>query len=441
LKKKLSKYINSKKLFKKEDKILIAISGGMDSVVLTELLNLLKYNISLAHCNFHLRSEESNKDEAFVKKLAKKLNLKLHIKHFNTEVFAKENSYSIEEAARILRYNWFEDIRKKLSLNYIATAHHLDDKIETFFINITAGTGIRGIRSIKEKNDKIVRPLLFAKRKDIENYANENNIEYRTDKSNFETKFIRNKFRHEILPKFSEINPSFQETMSKNFDIFSNIEKIYDNYIYNSSKKIVSFKNDLVYINLKKLLKEIVPETLLFEIIKKYGFNYSQTQDILKFEDKLQSGKHFFSKKYRLIINRKDLIISKISEIDNGVFFIEENQIEIDKPVALRIKIIENNKSFKLIKDKKIAYFDADKIKFPLKLRIRKDGDFFHPFGMKGKKLISDYFTDIKLNTFEKENVYLLISNGKIIWIVGHRTDDKFKITSKTKNILVIQMQ
>ncbi len=437
----LKEYIISKKLIQKGDKILVAISGGMDSVVLTELLYLLKYNISLAHCNFHLRGEESNKDEAFVKKLATKLNLKLHIKHFDTETFAKENSYSIEEAARLLRYNWFEEIRHKNSLDYIATAHHLDDKIETFFINITAGTGIRGIRSIKEKNNNIIRPLLFAKRRDIENYVNKNNIEYRTDKSNFETKFIRNKFRHEILPKFSDINPSFQETMSKNFDIFSNIEKIYDNYIDNSSKKVVSYKNGLVYINLKKLLKEIVPETLLFEIIKKYGFNYSQTSDILQFEDNIQSGKQFFSKKYRLLINREDLIISKISEVNNDIFYIEENQNRIDKPITLKLGIIKNNKNFKLIKDKKIAYFDADKIKFPLKIRTRKNGDFFHPFGMNGKKLISDYFTDIKLSTFEKESSYLLLSENNIIWVIGLRTDNKFKITNETKNVLVIQMQ
>ncbi|NPA45324.1 MAG: tRNA lysidine(34) synthetase TilS, partial [Chlorobi bacterium] len=247
-------------------------------------------------------------------------------------------------------------------------------------------------------------------------------------------------FRHEILPKFSEVNPSFKDTMSRNFEIFSNIEKIYDDYIKKSSKKIVSYKNDLIYINLKSLLKEVAPKTLLFEIIKEYGFNYSQTSDILQFDDKMQSGKQFFSKKYRLLKNRENLIISKVSEINNDVFYIEENQSEIKEPISLKFKVVEKNKDFKIVKDKNIAFFDADKIKFPLLLRTRKDADFFHPFGMKGKKLISDYFTDIKLNTFEKENTYLLISDNKIIWVVGHRTDERYKVNDKTKKVLIVSL-
>lgn len=438
---KLQKFIKNKNLFKKEDKILVAISGGMDSVMLTNLLYSLNYDITLAHCNFNLRGAESDKDEIFVRKLAKELNIKIYIKHFDTEQFAKENLYSIEEAARILRYNWFEEIRQKYSLDYIATAHHLDDKIETFFINITAGTGIKGIRSIKEKNNKIVRPLLFAKRNEIENWVNKQNLEFRTDESNFETKFIRNKFRHEILPKFSEINPSFQETMSKNFEIFSDIEKIYDNFIETSSKKIVSYKNELVYINLKLLLQEIVPQTILFEIIKKYGFNYSQTNDILKTNENTKSGQIYLSDNYRIIKDRDNLIIDKIKQKEENVFFIEETQANISSPIYLEIKKIKRTDNFKINKDKNIAYFDADKIKFPLKIRTKKDGDFFYPFGMKGKKLISNYYIDSKLNTFEKENTFLLLSEENIIWIIANRTDERYKITNKTQNILIIQKQ
>jgi len=439
LESKLFKFIKSNNIFTKEDKILVAISGGMDSVVLTHLLSFHNYNISLAHCNFNLRGVESDKDEEFVKKLAKELNLNLDFKHFDTEKFAINNSYSIEEAARILRYNWFEKIRKENKLDFIATAHHLDDKIETFFINITAGTGIRGIRSIKSRNNKIVRPLLFAKRNDIEKWAFKNNISYRIDKSNFDTKFTRNKFRHDILPLFKDVNPAFEDTMSKNFEIFSDIEKIYNHYIEKVLKEIISNKNSLIYIDLKKLLTQIVPKTVLFEIIKNYGFNYSQTFDILKFEDKMQTGKQFSSKKYRIIKDRKFLIISKKENSEKEVFFIEENREEIKKPFRLKIEKKERTKGFKIIKDRNIAYFDADKILFPLKLRNKKDGDTFYPFGMKGKKLISDYFTDIKLNTYEKERIYLLISEKKIIWVVGHRTNDKFKITDKTKNILIIK--
>jgi len=439
LEKKVETNIISEKLFSKNDNILVAISGGCDSVALTHILKKLNFNISLAHCNFKLRGKDSDKDELFVKNLAEKLKLPLFIKNFDTTKFAKNNNYSIEEAARILRYDWFEEIRTKQSLDYIAVAHHLDDKIETFFINIIAGTGIRGIRSIKAKNNKVVRPLLFAKRNDIESWCLTNKINYRTDNSNFETKFIRNKIRHNILPVFNEINPSFSDTMFKNFKTFSDFELIYNQYVSNAEKKILKKRNNFIYLNIEQLLNEVAPITALFELLSPYGFNSTQITDIVDNLDTMQSGKEFTSSDYRLIKDRTSLIIKKKSSLKHKEYLINENQKNIKSPLPLQIDIQEYTETFKLLKSNNIAYFDAGKIKFPLIIRKKIEGDYFYPFGMKGKKLLSDFFTDIKLNRFEKEDTFLLLSGKDIIWIIGYRTDEKYKITDKTKQVLVIK--
>ncbi|MCF6365341.1 MAG: tRNA lysidine(34) synthetase TilS [Bacteroidales bacterium] len=439
MEKQVAKYINSQNLFSRKDKILIALSGGCDSVALTHLLEKLNYKITLAHCNFNLRAHESDTDELFVKKLAEKLKIQLFTKSFETKEFADSNNFSIEEAARILRYNWFEEIRLKESLDYIATAHHLDDKIETFFINLIAGTGIKGIRSIKEKNNKIVRPLLFAKKNEIELWCKKNSIEYRTDKSNYDTKFIRNKLRHKVIPIIKEINPSFSDTMLKNFDIFSEFEKIYNNYVHNAANKIISYRNNLIFLNIEQLKREDAPISSLFEILTAYGFNSAQTINIFKHIDTMQSGKIFISESYRLIKDRAHLIIKKNTKNNNTEYQINSVKKHISSPLPLKIDIQPNTPQFNILKEKNIAYFDADKVKFPLILRNKKKGDYFYPFGMKGKKPLSDYFTDIKLNIFEKEECYLLVSGKDILWIIGYRTDDRYKITEKTKRVLIIK--
>ncbi len=433
-------YIKSQNLFEKKDKILVAISGGCDSVALSYLLKKMNFKFSLAHCNFNLRGKDSDKDEQFVKNIASKQNLKIYIESFDTISFAKQNNYSIEEAARILRYKWFEELRRKYSYDYIATAHHLNDRIETFFINIIAGTGIKGIRSIKAKNNKIVRPLLFAKRTDIEKWCILNKIEFRTDKSNSDIKFIRNKIRHEIFPRYKEINPAFERTMAKNFDVFSDIEKIYNQYIEDSFKSIVSKRKDLIYINIQLLMNEVAPKTVLFEIINKFGYNASQSDSIFKNIDLIQTGKVFHSKNYRLIKDRKNLILKKnIKKYDN-IFYVYENHEKIQNPISLSFKILSMSDNFENLKDKDVAYFDADKVVFPIVIRTKRDADIFYPFGMKGKKLVSNYFTDIKLNLFEKEETFLLISNKEIMWIIGYRTDDRYKITGETKRVLIVKL-
>lgn len=438
---KIKKYILKNKLFTHKDRILITVSGGADSVFLLYVLHNLGYKTGIAHCNFKLRKEESDKDEIFVKKIAEKLKIQFHKTSFNTPEFAKKNKYSIEEAARILRYEWFEKIRKLHKYQFIATGHHAGDNIETFFIKLTNGTGIKGLSGIKPKNNKIVRPLLSVTRQEIEEYCKQNNISFRTDASNFDTKFTRNKFRHNILPLFSEINGAFEKNMIKNLEIINDIQKIYNLAIENAKEKCLENKNNnTTEISINCLENQIAPKTFLFEFLRDFGFNSSQTNSIYLTLNNTEE-KHFFSEKFELIKDKKKLIIIHKKNKKTKVIEIKNDIAKINNNLLITFEKILYDENFTIEKNQNIAYFDADKLKFPLKIRTRKQGDFFHPFGMKGKKLLSDYFTDLKLNSYEKDNTFLLISGNDIIWVIGKRTDDRYKITKNTKHIYIAKLQ
>ncbi len=431
------KYISENNLFETKDKILATVSGGADSVVMLHLLLNAGYYCGIAHCNFMLRGKDADDDEIFTQNLANKLKIPFFVARFETKKIAKINKYSIEEAARILRYNWFEEIRKNEKFNYIATAHHANDNTETFFINLTAGTGIRGLSGIKNKIGKIVRPILFAQKNDIEKYCTEKKIKFRTDKSNFENKFIRNKFRNKILPIFKEINPSFHRTMNQNIKILNDIEKIYVNAIKEAKKKCITKKNNQIIIDINNLKSQTAPETFLFEFLKKYNFSSRQSSDIFNSIDK-ESGKQFFNKKYKLIKDRKHLIITENRVVKFNEKKIKKNKKEITNPIQLKIEIYIRNNNFVIDKNPNIAYIDADKINFPFTVRNWKKGDFFYPLGMRGRKLLSDFFIDNKFNRFQKESIFLLCCGDKIVWIIGKRLDNRFKINKNTKKILKI---
>ena len=437
---KFENYIKQNKLFHKEDKILLALSGGCDSVALFWLLKKLNYKFSAAHCNFNLRNKDSENDEIFTENLCNKSDIQLFKTSFKTKEFAENNKLSIEDAARKLRYAWFEKIRIENNFSYILTAHHLDDKIETFFINITKGTGIKGLRSISAKKNNIIRPLLFAKKEEIENYCSENNIRYRTDQSNFDTDFLRNKFRHEILPAFKKINPKFQNRMLKNFEIFNDLEKIYNDYIESNKQIVIENRKNLIYIDLEKLLNTPAPLSLLYEIIRPYGFKSSQNEHILTNINNLQTGKLFFSKTHRILKDTKYLIIDTVSETKKNELFYIENETELNEfPVKLSFERTQTIPS-ELKTENDTALINEDKLSYPLLLRKFKEADYFYPFGMKGKKLLSDFFTDKRINRFERENCWILTTNkNEIIWLIGYRTDDRFKITEKTQKILQIK--
>jgi tRNA(Ile)-lysidine synthase len=433
-------FIKKEDLFSPADKLLLTVSGGVDSVAMCELLNKASVDFGIAHCNFKLRGKESDEDELFVEKLAEKYQVPFHSISFNTNSFAKKNKLSIQAAARELRYEWFEEIRLQFAYTYIATAHHQDDSIETFFINLIRGTGIAGLHGILPKQGCIIRPLLFTGKDDILAFAKKNKLRHREDSSNTSDKYLRNKIRQKIIPVLKELNPKISSTLLKDIDHLRDVEKIYRNEIGNKKQKILRIKKSTIYLSIARL-KELEPLTAyLFEFLRPYGFNPSSVEEIVSSLGKI-SGKQFFSATHRLVHDRKDLIIQKKEALNP-----EKKSITIKKSQ----KKVETDELFLQLKQgpvgtffshsSKCAVLDFDKLSFPLKVRKWQQGDVFQPLGMKGKKKLSDFFIDRKLSIAEKENTWLLLSEEKIVWVIGQRIDDRFKVTDKTRKIYFAEL-
>lgn len=438
---KLEAFVSENNLFCKNDRILIALSGGVDSVVLAHLMLKANYDIALAHCNFHLREEESNRDEAFVRSWAEKNGVRLFVKEFDTFAYMKENKLSLEMAARDLRYQWFDFLLKEYGFSYLATAHHLDDSIETFFINLLRGTGIAGLHGIQAKNDKIVRPLLFATREEILSYAKKNSISFVEDSTNSETKFTRNKIRHNLFPVLRELNPNFEFALKKDIEHLRDTEFVFRREIEKVKQEIIEKEKDVFKIKIERL-QELTPLNIyLYEILSEYGFNETHINDILLCLTE-NSGKQFFSKTHRLLKDRQYIFIDKIKdESKNDFFLINQEQGSLIYPLRMQMEVMRDLKFINISKSKNIAMLDFDLLKFPLVLRKWRQGDCFVPFGMKKEKKLSDYFTANKYSLIDKENQWILCSEEKIIWIVGERIDDRFRISNTTKNILKIEVE
>lgn len=433
---KLKKHINDNFSFLTEKKLLIAISGGIDSVVLTHLLHKLNYNITLAHCNFKLRETESDLDEEFVKKLGNKLTIKTFTTFFNTKEYAQKNKVSIQIAARELRYNWFTALVNQYNFDYILTAHHADDNIETFLINLIRGTGLKGLTGIPKHNKNIIRPLLIFSREQINEYAKNNNIKWREDVSNQETKYIRNKLRNEVVPKLKEINPNLLNNFIKTTEHLKQDEQLIDNHISSVSKNIISYDEHITKFDIKKIKRLANPKAYLYKLLKEYNFSeWNNVYNLLT----AQSGKFVTTKTHRLLKNRDFLLLSHISSSvgnENTVFLINENQ-SIDFPIKIDIEFTTLRK----IDSKNAILVDKNLVNFPMILRKKKDGDVFFPKGMNGRKKISKYFKDEKKSLIEKENTWLLCTNNnEVIWIVGMRQDKRFSVNNTTKNILKISI-
>lgn len=436
-------FITSENLFGPKDKILLAVSGGIDSVVMCDLFHRAGYTFGIAHCNFGLRGKESKGDQQFVESLAKKYKAPFFTRKFLTKKDAKDNRISIQMAARELRYMWFTELLQKEGYTYVATGHHLDDQAETFFINLLRNTGIAGLHGILPKQGNLIRPLLFTHREQIEAYANKHKLEYREDSSNAEVKYIRNKIRHEIIPVFRELNPSFLEILSETISRMRETEIIFRESIDLARKKIIRKEKKEIHIRIEDLKQLTPPEIYQFEILSPYGFNEAVIRDILNSPEEA-SGKVFYSPTHRLIKNRDELIIDDLfAKKENGLktaeFSIPANRKEIRKPIHLSFKKIIQDADFNIDFSNEVANLDLHKIEFPLVLRKWYKGDSFFPYGMNKKKKLSDYFINNKLSVPEKENTWLLCSGPSILWIVGQRIDHRFRVTSQTKEVLQVR--
>ena len=412
--------------------MLVACSGGIDSIVLARILKELKFNISLAHCNFSLRGIESDEDEKFVISIADKLSIPIFNTKFDTKQFKEINKVSTQMAARELRYHWFDELCKKHSFDFIATGHHLDDEIETFLINLTRGTGIRGLIGIPETNHKVIRPLLMISRNDIYEYAIKNNITWREDHSNTDTDYLRNKFRLNVIPSLKQTNANFLKGFQKTTTHLKTSLSLVNDYMELIKKLVFILKETSIEIDILKL--KGLPNTnfLLYELLFPFGF--TNLGDIIDLLD-AQTGKKIFSKKYRLLKNRNFLILDQKSQINiESHFYINEGDKILKKPLCLSINKVDTMLSY----TPNNLYLDFDKLVFPLKLRPWEDGDYFFPFGMKGKKKLSKFFKDEKLSLISKEKIWVLLSENNIIWVVGMRSDERFKVDDETKHILKI---
>lgn len=424
---------------KPETRLLCAVSGGIDSTVMLHVLNDYGFDCIVAHCNFRLRGKESDGDEMFVKKLSEKLDFRFLCETFDTESYAQESGLSIQMAARDLRYQWFFEMADKYNCKYIALAHNSDDQAETVITNLIRGTGIRGLCGMKYLNDKLLRPILGISRKEIEEFAEKNSIDYRTDSTNLTTKYSRNKIRHKILPLMQEINSSALNNILESVNYLNDTEKIFKDYISEYRLKCLYYEADKIVIDLKELNKSAAPKTVLFEIFLLEGIPKNMASESVNLID-AQAGKYLSFLNISILKDRNKIIIDKTRKTDN----ISSRKIQIiDINDFIKYGIIATVKpydeDFKIIKNPVYAYFDYDIIKFPLNIRKWQEGDKFQPFGMKNSKKLSDFFKDEKLNLFQKNEVMIIESAGKIVWIVGVRADNRFRVKETTKNVLVLE--
>ena len=457
------KNIEQQNLFHKRDYLLLAVSGGADSVALCELCFQAGFHFEIAHCNFQLRGEESERDEKLVGQLAEKYWTKVFVKKFDTQKYAEENKLSIQVAARELRYNWFEQLlreaqtlsNQQAAMNqllpvsssgnrelFLLTAHHANDNIETLLMNFFKGTGIKGLQGILPKQGKIIRPLLFAKKEDILTFIKENNLEFAEDSSNISDKYTRNYFRHQLIPSVEKVFPKAEENLINNIKRFKEIEVLYKQSVDLHKKNLLEQKGNEIHIPVLKLLKSKPLKTIVYEIVKDYGFTSHQTDEILYLLNS-ESGKYISSSTHKIIRNRNWLIIAPLNTLQANHILINETDIASGSLIdfesgKLRIKR-HSAWNETLPASSEVAVLDLKNITFPLLLRRWKQGDYFYPLGMPGKKKLSKFFVDQKMSLTDKEKVWVVESDQRILWVIGKRIDDRFKVTDKTKKILSIQ--
>lgn len=430
-------YIKNKELLIKSGHYLVAVSGGVDSMVLCDLLKKTDHKFSVAHCNFKLRGTDSDNDESFVKEYCHNNGIKFYTRSFDTDQYAEQKKISIQMAARELRYTFFNELVKEHSFTAILTAHHMSDNVETFLINLIRGSGISGLKGITEKQDGLIRPLLHFTKDDIERYAKEHDIKFRTDQSNFEDHYLRNNIRLNIISRLKELNPSLEQTISKELALLNQYQSVIDQHFKKEISSALKNSGKEFRIDIHKIKKSSTPELFLFELLKPFGFHPNVVSSIFESLEGI-SGKLFYSDTHQLVKDREELIITEYEDVNIVPCVIQKNTTEINSPIHLKMAPSQN---FDKAAKKNVAFIDSSKIEYPLIVRPWKTGDRFKPLGMQGFKKLSDLFVDLKLNAFEKKKT-MVIENGnkEIIWVINHRLDDRYKISDDTNSILKIEL-
>jgi len=437
---KFESFISENQLIRKTDRLLLAVSGGMDSMAMAELFRLAAYDYAFIHCNFKLRGSDSEADHAFVKETAQSHGVPFFSRSFETQEIADNTGESVQMVARDLRYAYFSEIAQKEGFDIIAIGHNLDDQIETFFINLSRGCGIAGLHGIRMKQGKLIRPVMFASREDIEEFIRQNNIAYREDASNQSLKYKRNLIRHKLIPLFVELNPNFREEMGANISRLSGTEEVYRQFVDEMKQTLWDEKDNSISIDIAGLMDLHPIRTFLFEFISPYGYNAADVENIITALDNIP-GKMFFSASHRLLIDRKKILLTKLNEKDGyaSEYTLKREDLFLAEPVTLKISMRKAG-DYKIPLDQNIASLDYDKLAFPLMLRRWKAGDLFIPLGMKNRKKLSDFFIDEKFSRLQKEQTWVLCSGEDVAWIVGSRIDERYRITSETKDVYKIEL-
>ena len=418
-----------------ETKFLLACSGGLDSVVLAHLFNEGEMDFALAHCNFRLRGEESNADEQFVSKLAKTMKKAFFVTHFDTVGHVNQHKVSVQMAARTMRYTWFDTILKENNISKLVTAHHGDDDLETFLINLSRGTGIDGLTGIPSKTDKLYRPLLKFSREQLADYAKSNNLNWREDKSNMDTKYLRNKIRLEIIPTLKELHPTFVENFKNTLGFLNQTSQLANQHIEKTKEKLFVHDDNHIKVSIKEL-KNLEPlSAYLYGLLREFGFTeWNNVADLIEG----MSGKQLLSDSHILLKDREFLILSerKTEDLIGEGFLVEKGQETIEAPLRMKFSDVEsrdNNTST-------IIYVAKNALKYPLTIRKWNKGDYFYPLGFQGKKKLSKYFKDEKVDVISKHEQWLLCSDNDIVWVIGRRADERFKVQNDTNEILKIEV-
>jgi tRNA(Ile)-lysidine synthase len=432
---KFQNHLNSNFTQLKDKKLLLAVSGGLDSMVLMHLFQELNYSIGIAHCNFQLRAKESDEDENFVKLQAEKLQIPIFSTRFETEKFANDNKLSIQLAARKLRYDWFYQLLEEENYDYLLTAHHLDDQLETFLINLSRGTGIEGLTGIPATNDKIMRPLLPFSREEILAFAEENSLSWREDSSNASTKYLRNKIRHEVIPILKTLNPNFLPTFENTLEHLNQANALVNDAAKMQFDLVVKQLDDQNIFDIPKLLELPNYKAYLYQWLKDFGFTaWNDIYDLVY----ANSGKQIFSETHVLLKDRNSLLLFEKREKHNAeIYFVKDFESKVNIPLKLSFCKVANISNV----NANCIFVDENQLKLPLVIRKWQEGDVFYPAGMIGKKKLSKFFKDEKYSLFDKQNQWLLCSNDEIVWVIGKRADQRFLTNENTKNYIKITLE